>query len=61
MTVWQKVLDYRARRSEVCSCVLRRGMDQDDLLALGSGCRDRWICPVLDYYRRQTPRKVEAA
>jgi hypothetical protein len=50
--LWQKVLNYRSRHPEACSCELRPGLDHDELLALGSGCRDRWICPVLDYYRR---------
>jgi hypothetical protein len=59
--VWQRVIDYRDRHPEGCSCELRAGMDQDDLLALGSGCRDRWVCPTLDSYRRQTPRRVEPA
>jgi hypothetical protein len=56
--VWLKVLDYRNRTLENCSCELRPGMSWQELLAVRS-CKDRWVCPVLDYYRRQTSRKVE--
>jgi hypothetical protein len=55
--VWRKVLDYRDRHPEACSCELRPGMNWDDLVALGAGCRDRWICPVLDFYRRCRRRR----
>lgn len=37
-----------------CSCGLRPGMDAGALLELGAGCAPggRYICPVLDKYRR---------
>lgn len=37
-----------------CNCGLRKGMTLADLRELGAGCTNpRYVCPVLDSYRRK--------
>lgn len=64
--VWEDVSKKKAEFG--CSCRLRKGMDRADLAKLGGGCTDtpargfrgheqggRFVCPVLDLYRRSVP------
>lgn len=53
--IWTDVQARRERSQPTCHCELRKGMDWDDLLELKEGCTHRlhrYICPVLDFYRR---------
>jgi hypothetical protein len=50
--IWEAVEQVRKR--EKCHCDLRPGMTRDEL-PTGSGCRDNYICPALDTYRRLLP------
>lgn len=53
--IWSDVQRKQEASWPVCTCELRAGMDWDDLLKLEEGCTHRlhrYICPVLDFYRR---------
>lgn len=53
--IWAEVQRKQEASWPVCTCELRRGMTWDDLLELEEGCTHRlhrYICPVLDFYRR---------
>lgn len=52
--VWAKV--KAARRQHRCSCELHRGMTLAELNQLDGCCTPRWVCPVLDLYRRLVSR-----
>lgn len=67
--VWEDV----SKKQEVfgCECDLHEGMTRDELAPLGGGCTDtpergfagdvaggRYVCPVLDLYRRSVPNPV---
>lgn len=55
--IWAHIEEMRAELFPRCSCDLRPGMTHDELLKLGSGCTaGRWVCPVLDAYRRAVGR-----
>lgn len=65
--IWNEV--QNARKARKCSCRIRKGMTYDDLRKLGGGCTDtafnpngRYVCPVLDKYRRLVgfPKAEEA-
>jgi hypothetical protein len=63
--VWEGVKQMRKR--EGCTCKIHKGMTYEELRVLGGGCTDtpersliqggmgRWVCPVLDAYRRRVP------
>lgn len=64
--VWEDVEKKKAAFG--CSCALRKGMSYEDLRPLRGGCTDtptrsfagkssggRFVCPVLDLYRRSVP------
>lgn len=57
--VWKEVAAYRQSRAAVCSCHIEPGMTVQDLVPLGTGCIDQWVCPVLDKYRRLAPNHTE--
>lgn len=50
--IWEAVQTVQAR--EHCKCDLRQGMTREALPG-GSGCRDSYVCPALDTYRRMLP------
>lgn len=50
--VWEAI--ERILTTQTCNCDLRPGMKADDLRELGAGCTaPRYVCPVLDAYRRR--------
>lgn len=50
--IWGSV--ERVREREHCRCELREGMTREQL-PTGSGCREDYVCPALDTYRRLLP------
>lgn len=50
--IWKYV--KRSIATSGCHCDLHEGMIREDL-PHGSGCKDRYVCPALDTYRRLLP------